>query len=134
MSRRSRRRLYFSCINIVRVKHVLFMACSSCVIVILRRCILIMNVVLIIASRTCTPNALRMTREGDTRCIEIRFPLTCTIRYARTSATSHTMDRVQACIQDLRKEGLSQYKDIDQCKVWSISKRGKNSSIASGIY
>ena len=49
-------------------------------------------------------------------------------------ATSHTMDRVQACIQDLRKEGLSQYKDIDQCKVWSISKRGKNSSIASGIY
>ena len=49
-------------------------------------------------------------------------------------ATSHTMDQVQACIQDLRKEGLSQYKDIDQCKVWSISKRGKNSSIASGIY
>ena len=44
-----------------------------------------MDVVLIIASRTCTPNALRMTREGDTRCIEIRFPLTCTIRYARTS-------------------------------------------------
>ena len=49
-------------------------------------------------------------------------------------ATSHTMDRVQVCIQDLRKEGLSQYKDIDQCKVWSISKREKNSSIASGIY
>ena len=94
--KRSRRRVYFSCIIIVRVKNVLFMACSCCVTVILRRCISIIDVVLIIVSRTCTPNALRMTREGDTRCIEIRFPLACTIRCARTSVTRRHCIRLRS--------------------------------------
>ena len=56
----------------------------------------------------------------------------CSYQRDATTLYSLTIDRVQARIQDLREEGLSQVRIL-----WSISKkglRGKNSSIASGIY
>ena len=115
------RRVYFSCINIVSVKNVLFMACSCYVIVILRRCILIMNVVLIIASGTFTPNALRMTREGDTmhrdKVPSHMYHKICS--YQR-DATSHMMDWVQA--------------DLRNAKCGQLARKDCVERIASGIY
>ena len=83
--------MYFSCI--VNVKHVLFMAGSGCVIVILRRCISIMDVVLIIASRTCTPNALDEGGGHRDKVPSHMYHKICTYQCDATTLYSRTIDR-----------------------------------------
>ena len=90
------------------------MACSGCVVVILRRCILIMDVVLIIASHTCMYTQRPPDDEGGGHTMHRdkvpshMYHKICTHQRDATTLYSLTIDRVQARIQDLREEGLSQ--------------------------
>ena len=71
-----------------------------------------MDVVLIIASRTCTPNTPPDDEGGGHTMHRDMVPShmyhkICTYQRDATTLYSHTIDRVQARIQDLREEGLS---------------------------